>query len=343
MKFASIEIDTPISYADKRDGQLVVISRDESRCALVPRETALTLLDALERWEIVLPQLKLIGEDLERGRWQAVRDLALVVYKAPLPRTYQWLDGSAFIQHIILVRKARGVEPPKNITSDPLMYQGIGDYLDGPNSDIACLDHSHGLDLEGEVGVFLDETPLGVSPQDARSHVKLLALINDVSLRGLIPVELEKGFGFLQSKPSTSFAPFAVTPDELGDAWKDGRVHLDIECSLNGNVIGTPSAAEMHFSFDQLIAHAARTRRLSPGTFIGSGTISNQDRSRGVACLAERRMLEIIDARNAHPDAPELHQPSTPFLKPGDCVEIDMKIGGRSLFGRIKQKVIAAG
>ena len=335
MKFATIEIKNPKNYSEKRDGQLVIVATDERSGILVPRSEFPSLVFCLENWDLALTRFK------ELQKTGDAIDLSQVIFKSPVPRTYQWLDGSAYIQHILLVRKARGVEPPKTLSTDPLMYQGISDYLDGPNDDIPCIDLNHGVDLEGEVGVLLDETPMGVSVESARSHIKLLTLINDVSLRGLIPAELEKGFGFLHGKPSTAFAPFAVTPDELGSAWMDGRVHLNVECSINGKFLGNPSAAEMHFNFDQLIAHAAKTRRLSPGTFIGSGTVSNKDEARGVACLAEKRMLEIIKAREANPDKPELHKPSTPFLKPGDVVEIDMLKDGKSVFGRIKQKVVS--
>lgn len=337
MKLATIEIENPKNYQEARDGQLIVISKDQKKGALVPRNEIASLLAALENWDASLEKLAELSKDPSKF----TIDLSSVKFKAPLPRTYQWLDGSAFVQHVILVRKARNVEIPKTLKTDPLMYQGISDYLDGPNADILCIDESHGVDLEGEVAVVLDETPLGIKAEDAVKHIKLILLLNDVSLRGLIPAELEKGFGFLQGKPSSSFAPFAVTPDELGYAWRDSRVHLDIECSINGKLIGNPSAGSMFFNFGQLIEHAAKTRRLSPGTILGSGTISNEDEGRGVACLAEKRMLEIIHAREQNPDKRELHKPSTPFLKPGDLVEIDMKREGKSVFGRILQRVVS--
>lgn len=248
---------------------------------------------------------------------------------APLPRTFAWLDGSAFVQHVILVRKARGAEPPDDLFTVPLMYQGVSDNLLGPEEPIPLGDPGWGLDLEGEVYVILDDVPLGITVQEAGKHIKLVSIMNDITLRNLIPRELAAGFGFFHGKPASSFAPFVVTPDELGGSWREGRVHLDLECFLNGVRIGHPNAGEMHFSFPQLIEHAAKTRSLPAGTILGSGTVSNKDEARGVSCLAERRMLEKIATGDS----------KTPFLKSGDVIEITMKREGVALFGSIRQRV----
>jgi fumarylacetoacetate (FAA) hydrolase len=250
---------------------------------------------------------------------------------APLPRALQWADGSAYVTHVELVRKARGAEMPQSFWTDPLMYQGGSDAMIGASDPILAADEAWGIDFEGEVAVVTDDVPMGCRAEDAAKHIKLLMLVNDASLRNLIPGELAKGFGFFQSKPATAFSPVAVTPDELGDAWQDAKVHLPLRVDLNGERFGAPNAGEdMTFSFAELIAHAAKTRFLSAGTIIGSGTVSNKDRAAGSCCIAERRSLEQIESGAA----------KTPFLKFGDRVRIEMTDQeGRSVFGAIDQHV----
>ncbi|HTL13248.1 MAG TPA: fumarylacetoacetate hydrolase family protein [Bdellovibrionota bacterium] len=314
-----------------RDGELVVVNRDHTK-AVRAAGVARHLQDALDRWAETAPKLKALSERLEDGRADGVFSLDSIRLHAPLPRAYAWIDGSAYINHIVLVRKARGAQPPATLETDPLVYQGGSDAFLGPNEDIPLEDEAWGCDFESEVAVITDDVPMGVSVADAAKHIQLLMICNDVSLRNLIPAELEKGFGFFQSKPSSAFGPLAVTPDELGDAWKNGRVHLPLVTHLNGAKFGDPDAGpEMHFSFPQLIAHAAKTRPLAAGTIIGSGTVSNRDRARGSSCLAEKRMIEKIDTGSI----------TTPFLKHGDTVTIEMfDPRGRSIFGRIHQKVV---
>ncbi len=254
---------------------------------------------------------------------------------APLPRAYEWIDGSAYLNHVILVRKARGAQPPPTLETDPLIYQGgSGDML-GPCDPIELRDPAWGLDYESEVAVILGDVPMGTTVADAAHYVRLVMLANDCTLRNLIPDELAKGFGFFQSKPATGFSPFAVTPDELGDAWRGGRLHVRVRSTYNGQVVGDCDAGpEMHFSFYDLIQHLAKTRRYTAGTILGSGTVSNADRERGVSCFAERRMIEII----------EQGKPSTPFMKVGDRIEIEaFDARGTSPFGKIAQVVVAAG
>jgi fumarylacetoacetate (FAA) hydrolase len=253
---------------------------------------------------------------------------------APLPRAYQWADGSSYVNHMELVRKARGAEMPPSFWTDPLMYQGGSDDFLGPMEEALFVSEDHGIDLEAEVAVITDDVPIGVTPEQAREHIKLLMLVNDWSLRNLVPAELAKGFGFYQSKPATAFSPVALTPDELGEAWDGGKVNLPLLSSINGQRLGQPNAAvDMTFDFPRLIAHAATTRRLRAGSIIGSGTVSNKDRSVGSSCLAEKRSLEqIADG-----------QPRTPFLRFGDRVRIEMlDASGQSLFGAIDQKVVKA-
>jgi fumarylacetoacetate (FAA) hydrolase len=290
------------------------------------------LQQALENWETVAPQLSAVYRtlnDTPGSGFELLPDQLL----APLPRTYQWLDGSAYLSHVERVRKARGAELPEQLLTDPLMYQGGGDSLLGPREAICLGDEAWGLDFESEVGVICDDVPMGVTPVEAAGHIKLLVLINDVSLRNLIPSELAKGFGFLQGKPSSALSPFVVTPDELGDAWDGGKLHLPLLTWLNGERFGDPDAGEdMQFDFPTLLGHAARTRRLSAGTLLGSGTVSNADTARGCSCLVERRVLEIIATG----------EPSTPFLKYGDRIRIEMlNKKGESIFGAIEQEVVA--
>lgn len=321
MKLATINDGT-------RDGQLAVVSRDGSR--LLPVE-GLTLQKALDEWEEMAPFLRRRSKSVEEGEGVP---LVMERLMAPLPRAYEWVDGSAFLNHVRLVRKARGAEPPPTLETDPLVYQGGGSEFLSPTQDIPWVDASWGLDFEAEVVAILGDTPRGISAEEAGDFVRLVTLCNDISLRGLIPPELAKGFGFFQSKPATALAPFAVTPDELGPAWKDGRLHLDMLVSYNGSSVGTANAGpEMHFSFFDLIAHIAKSRRFTAGTLLGSGTVSNEDRSKGISCLAERRMIETIDEG----------QPQTPFMKVGDTIRIEMKDEqGQSIFGAIEQKVVSA-
>ncbi len=321
MKLATIE-----SENNSRDGQLVVISSNSSKAAIVKD---LYLQKALEDWGDVQNNLNSIYKNLNEDNFKDAVDVNNLKFKAPLPRAYSFLDGSAFIQHVILVRKARGAEPPEGLFEIPLMYQGISSNLLGPSDDICFDNPDYGLDFEGEYAVILGDTPLGTKAEDAAQYVKLIVMMNDVSLRGLIPRELKTGFGFLHGKPSSAFAPFAVTPEELGEYWKDGRVCLPLESTLNGELYGKPNGKEMHFSFYQLIEHASKTRALHAGTILGSGTISNKDESVGSSCLAEKRMLEKINTGEI----------STAFMKPGDTIEMDVKIAGKSVFGKISQKV----
>jgi fumarylacetoacetate (FAA) hydrolase len=288
---------------------------------------------ALDDWDALAPRLRQLADELASGAHPSEPiDFDRVL--APLPRAYEWVDGSAYINHIILVRKARNAEPPKTLETDPLVYQGGSSDMLPPRADIELVDPAWGLDFEAEVAIVTDDVPRGVAPADVDAHVKLLVLVNDVTLRNLIPAELEKGFGFFQSKPASALSPFAITPDELGDAWKDGRVHLRLRSTLNGTLVGDPEAGpEMHFSFRDLVAHVAKTRRFGAGTIVGSGTVSNRDRERGISCLAERRMIETIDAG----------KPTTPFMQAGDTIAIEMwDRAGRDLFGRIEQRVVAA-
>ncbi|GAA4651119.1 fumarylacetoacetate hydrolase family protein [Kistimonas scapharcae] len=318
------------SLADGRDGKLVVVSRDLKQAAAVPK-IAGTLQQAMDDWDEKASRLNEVYELLNRGEWPDAFGLEPEQCGAPLPRAFQWLDGSAYVNHVELVRKARGAEMPENFWTDPLMYQGVSDNLLGPCDDVHVASEDWGIDFEAEVVVLTDDVPMGVSPEQAASHIKLLTLVNDVSLRNLIPAELGKGFGFLQSKPASAFAPVVVTPDELGDAWQDNKVHLPLRVELNNELFGQPNCGvDMTFDFARLISHAAMTRHLGAGTLLGSGTISNTDRSSGSCCLAEQRMLEIIEAGEAQ----------TPFLRFGDHVRIEMlDAKGKSVFGAIDQRI----
>ena len=323
MKLATLKDGT-------RDGRLIVVKRDNSAYALATN-VALTLQAALDDWPHKESQLRALAEQLEAGAVQS-RPLDVSALLPPLPRAYEWIDGSAYLNHVLLVRKARNAEPPPTLKTDPLVYQGGSGDLLAPTADIPLADEAWGLDFESEVCVVLGDTPQGTKASEAAQHIKLVMIANDVSLRNLIPDELAKGFGFFQSKPATAFGPFALTPDELGPAWKEGRVHLRMRSVLNGQMVGdTDAGPEMHFSFLDLIQHIAKTRSFTAGTILGSGTVSNADRARGISCLAERRMIETI----------EEGKPKTPFMKVGDTIEIDMlDEQGKSLFGRISQKVV---
>ena len=318
------------SLKQGRDGVLVVVSRDLERCVAVPH-IAQTLQAVLDDWHEAAPRLMRVYDLLNEGPAAGEKPFRASECAAPLPRAYQWADGSAYVTHVELVRKARGAEMPPSFWTDPLMYQGGSDSFIGPNDPIIAANESWGVDFEGEVAVITDDVPMGISPDAAEKHIKLMMLVNDVSLRNLIPAELAKNFGFFQSKPATAFSPIATTPDELEQAWREGKVNLPLRVVLNGERFGEPNAGEdMTFSFPQLIAHAAKTRFLGAGSIIGSGTISNKDHARGSACIAERRSLETIEHGAA----------KTPFLKFGDRVKIEMlDQGGRSIFGAIEQEV----
>ena len=328
MKLATLKNDT-------RDGALIVVSRDLKHAA-VAYDVAPTLQAALDDWDYLAPQLLSLYEDLNRSGQSATgsrffeldpRQLA-----APLPRAYQWLDASAYLAHVELVRKARGAAMPPEFKKDPLMYQGDSDYFIGPCDPIEAASEDWGIDLEAEVAAFLGDVPMGAKPDKAAESIRLLALVNDVSLRNLIPAELAKGFGFLHGKAATAFSPVAATPDELGTAWDGRRLQLPITVHINDKPLGTPHCGtDMQFSFPQLIAHAARTRPLRAGTVLGSGTISNHGHKNGHACIAEIRALETV--KNG--------EPATPYLKFGDRVRIDMvDSDGRSIFGAIDQQVV---
>lgn len=317
-----------------RDGELIVVSKDNQR-AICATHVAPSLREAIENWSEIKPKLEALYASLNdqtaapKGAFSVdPQDL-----HSPLPRSFQWADGSAFIHHVKLVRMARNAPLPETLTTVPLMYQGGSDAFLAPLEDIPQIDFTHGTDFEGEVAVIVDDVPMGISPEDALKKIILFLIVNDVSLRGLIPEELAQGFGFFQSKPSSAFGPFAVTEDELGGAWLEGRIHLPLMVEYNGEFFGNADAGQMHFHFGQLIAHAARTRPLSAGTIIGSGTVSNEDRSRGSSCLAEKRMLEKI-----HDGVIK-----TPFMRTGDTIKIEMKDQlGQNIFGTIFQKVAPA-
>jgi len=323
-----------------RDGTLVVVSRDLVTYQAVP-DIARTLQAALDDWDAVAPRLQQVYDQLNDGNADNAESFIEQECHSPLPRAYQWADGSAYINHVELVRKARNAEVPASFYTDPLMYQGGGDSFVGPCDPIAVLSEDWGIDLEAEVAVVTGDVPMGASIERAASAIRLVMLVNDVSLRNLIPNELAKGFGFYQSKPASAFSPVAVTPDELGDAWQDSKLHLPLLVTLNGAAFGRPNAGEdMTFSFAQLVAHAAATRELCAGSIIGSGTVSNKQGSLhgssvenggvGYCCLAEVRMYETI----------EQGKPQTPFLAFGDTVRIEMlDAGGASIFGAIDQEV----
>ncbi len=314
----------------QRDGTLIVADKLLSRMQAVP-DIAPTLQAAIDDWSNARPRLQAVYSGLNSG---AIEGTALNIENlaAPLPRAYQWLDGSAYLSHVKRVRKARGVEMPPTFLTDPLMYQGGSDVLLGPRDPLHLADESWGLDFEAEVAVITDDVPQGTAAGDAWRHIALLVLVNDISLRNLIPAELAKGFGFLHGKPPTAFAPVAVTPDSLGDAWANGKLSLPLLTHLNGEPFGRPDAGQdMQFDFATLISHAAKTRPLGAGTIIGSGTVSNEDAARGYSCLVEKRVVEMVEYGEAR----------TPFLTYGDRVRIEMRDqDGNSIFGAIEQEVV---
>ncbi len=313
-----------------RDGVLLVVSRDLARAVKVP-QIAATLQAALDDWEVKRSLLESVYQRLNDGLIDEAFVFDQVDCHSPLPRAYHWADGSAYVNHVELVRKARGAEMPESFWHDPLIYQGGADSFIPPHAPIQMADEAWGIDLEAEIAVITDDVPMGATAAQAAEHIQLLMLVNDVSLRNLIPGELAKGFGFYQSKPSSSFSPVVVTPDELGDAWKDGKVHRPLVSHINDQLFGQPHAGtDMTFNFPTLVSHAAKTRPLGSGSIIGSGTVSNYDRSAGSSCLAEKRMLEIVESGEAQ----------TPFLKFGDRVRIEMfDAAGQSIFGAIDQAV----
>ncbi|MBT8077139.1 MAG: fumarylacetoacetate hydrolase family protein [Gammaproteobacteria bacterium] len=323
MKLASLKDGT-------RDGTLLVVSSDLTRAAPATA-IAPTLQAALDQWSDAEAALAALARKLENGTVDGEFAFEPANVSSPLPRAYHWVDGSAYVNHVELVRKARGAEMPDSFWHDPLVYQGGSDDFIGPRDDILVPSEEFGIDMESETAIITDDVPMGTAAEDAARHIKLLMIVNDVSLRNLIPNELAKGFGFYQGKPSTAFSPVAVTPDELGEAFSDGLFHLPLRTWLNGKLIGQPDCdVDMTFNFHQLIAHVTKTRRLGAGTIVGSGTVSNYDRSKGASCLAEIRMLETI----------EHGKPTTPFMKFGDTVRVEMlDAQERSIFGAIDQRV----
>ena len=313
-----------------RDGTLIVVSRDLTR-AVRAKGIATTLQTALEDWSNLAPRLNALSESLDAGDADGVFDLDFNALAAPLPRAYEFVDGSAYLPHVERVRRARGAEVPESFYTDPLMYQATSASFYGPRDAVRVVSEDHGIDLEAELVVITDDVPMAVTPAQAAGHIQLIGLVNDVSLRNLIPGELNKGFGFLQSKPRSALSPVFVTPDELGNAWRDNKVHLPLLTYINGEWFGAPEAGvDMQFDFSQLVAHAAKTRPLSAGTIVGSGTIANEDTSKGASCFAELRTVETL--RDG--------KPSTPFMKFGDVVRIEMLDGdGRHIFGAIEQRI----
>ena len=324
MKLASLK-------SGGRDGQLIVVDRTLENYVLVP-EIAGTMQQALDSWSDSAPLLNAVSEALNAGEYEDARRLDYTALASPLPRAYEFVDGSAYLPHVERVRRARGAEVPESFYEDPLMYQATSAGFLGPRDPVVVVSEEYGIDFEAEIVVVTDDVPMAVSPEAAEQHIQLVGLVNDVSLRNLIPAELAKGFGFLQSKPRSALSPVLVTPDELGDDWRTSVLHRPLRSWLNGQRFGAPEAGvDMQFNFDQLIAHAARTRPLAAGTIVGSGTIANEDESLGASCLAERRMLEII-AEGA---------PKTPFMSFGDTIRIEMmNRDGESIFGAIEQVIV---
>jgi len=321
------------TYKDgSRDGQLAVVSRDLST-AHYATGIASKLQQVLDDWNFLSPQLQDLYETLNNGKARHAFPFEPAQCMAPLPRAYQWADGSAFINHVELVRKARNSEVPETFYTDPLMYQGGSDDFIGPRDDVVVASEAFGIDFEAEIAVITADVSMGTSPDQAIDSVRLVMLANDVSLRNLIPAELAKGFGFLQSKPATAFSPVAVTTDELGDTWQGGRLHMTLQSTWNGRKVGMCDAGdEMTFHFGQLIAHLCKTRNVRAGSVIGSGTVSNKDWAHGYSCIAEKRAIETIEGG----------APVTEFMKFGDTIRIEAKgKDGQSVFGAIEQKVAA--
>ena len=313
-----------------RDGTLIVVSRDLTR-AVRATGIADTLQRALEDWSNTAPRLNALSDALNAGTAEGAFDVDMAQLASPLPRAYEFVDGSAYLPHVERVRRARGAEVPESFYTDPLMYQAVSAGFYGPRDPVRVPSEEYGIDLEAEIVVVTDDVPMAVGPEQAAGHIQLVGLVNDVSLRNLIPGELAKGFGFLQSKPRSALSPVFVTPDELGGAWKGSKLHRPLLTHINGEWFGAPEAGvDMQFDFGQLVAHAARTRPLSAGTIVGSGTVANEDTSLGASCFAERRTVETL----------EHGKPSTPFMKFGDTVRIEMlDEAGASIFGAIEQRI----
>ncbi|MEZ5483664.1 MAG: fumarylacetoacetate hydrolase family protein [Lysobacteraceae bacterium] len=331
MKLASLK------HSDQpggRDGTLIVVNRDLSR-AVKATGIADTLQRALEDWSNVAPRLNALFQQLQDGNAENSFDLDVDALAAPLPRAFEFVDGSAYLPHVARVRRARGAEVPESFYTDPLMYQATSAGFLGPRDPVVVPSEDYGIDLEAEILVITDDVPMAVTPEQAAGHIQLVGLVNDVSLRALIPAELAKGFGFLQSKPRSALSPVFVTPDELGDAWQDSKLHRPMLTHYNGEWFGAPEAGvDMQFNFAQLVAHAAKTRPLSAGTLVGSGTVANEDTSLGASCFAEQRTVETL--RDG--------KPSTPFMKHGDRVRIEMlDADGHSIFGAIDQQIEVSG
>lgn len=327
MKLASLK-------AGGRDGTLVVVNRALTYYLAAPAVAA-TLQQALDNWSSCAPRLNALYEALNAGNAAGASSVDFRDFAAPLPRAYEFVDGSAYLPHVERVRKARGAEVPASFYTDPLMYQATSGGFLGPRDPVWVATEEYGIDFESEVVVVTDDVPMACTPEKAAGHIQLIGLVNDVSLRNLIPAELAKGFGFLQSKPRSALSPVLVTPDELGGAWKDSKVHLPLLSWLNGKLFGAPEAGDdMQFNFAELVAHASKTRPLAAGTIVGSGTVANQDSTLGASCLAEKRVLEII----AHGQA------ETPFMRFGDTIRVEMlDAGGADIFGAIEQVITRAG
>jgi fumarylacetoacetate (FAA) hydrolase len=313
-----------------RDGTLIVVSRDLTR-AVRADAIAPTLQRALEDWSNTAPRLNALSAALNAGEAEGTFDLDMLLLASPLPRAYEFVDGSAYLPHVERVRRARGAEVPESFYVDPLMYQAVSAGFYGPRDPVRVPSEDYGIDLEAEVVIVTDDVPMAVTPEQAAGHIQLIGLVNDVSLRNLIPNELAKGFGFLQSKPRSALSPVLATPDELGDAWQGNKVHLPLLTHINGAWFGAPEAGvDMQFDFAQLVAHAAKTRPLSAGTIVGSGTVANQDTSLGASCFAEKRTVETL----------ETGKPITPFMRYGDVVRIEMRSrDGQDIFGAIEQRM----
>ena len=324
-----LEVKLATLKTQQRDGRLIVVDQQLSKYTVPDRQ--LTLQVVLDDWSSIAPELEQLYQQLNAGLCRSI-PLDVSALAAPLPRAYQWLDGSAYLSHVERVRKARGAELPPSLYDDPLMYQGASDHMLGARDPIVAGNEAWGIDFEAEVGIITDDVPHGVSEDAAAEHIKLLVLINDVSLRNLIPGELAKGFGFVQGKPASTFSPVAVTPDELGGAWNRSKLHLPLSVYWNERLFGQANAGmDMQFSFARLISHAAKTRSLTAGTIIGSGTVSNYDQTVGCSCIVEQRVIEIVDSGAA----------KTEFMRYGDCVRIAMlDAQGESIFGAIEQKVM---
>lgn len=312
-----------------KDGEVVLVHPDRQHIALLPENTFSSLLNLLDNWNSHELLLKNIDQEFRNGIWSNIKQISEVSFLAPLPRTWAFFDGSAYLNHVILARKSRGAEIPTNLSTVPLMYQGASDNLGAYNDPINLSDPEYGLDFEAEIGVILSSVHEGVTNSDAASAIKFITLFNDISYRNLIPQEVRTGFGFIQSKPPSTFAPFVLTPDELSSYWNNGRFNLPVRSYLNNSLFGEPNAKEMHFSFPDLIVHAAKTRCLSAGTIIGGGTVSNKEGNVGSSCIVEKRMVETLEKGGS----------TTPYLKYGDEIKIEAVYGGVNLFGSIEQRV----